>query len=148
MLSSPKLSASTTNATSSTTAARTRISAVVSCSRVSTPPSRIERPVKTTTSAITTTREVKSTSSTMRPPVLPPEVENSRESSTTAAKSATEDAAIVVWPMSLSARPASLRTGTISPSEVAARVIASSSGLCTQPTAPNPTRPHRRAPAR
>jgi hypothetical protein len=110
----------------------------VSCNRISTSPSRTERPVKNTTSAITATRAAKSTSSTIRPPVLPPEVENSRESSTTAAKSATDDAAIVVWPMSLSARPASLSTGTFSPSEVAARVTASSSGLCTQPTASNP----------
>ena len=51
MLSSPKRSASAVKAMSSTTAKRTRISAVVSCSRTSTSPRRIDRPARATTTA-------------------------------------------------------------------------------------------------
>src|SRR6266545_709536 len=76
MLSSPNRSASATNAKRSTTAARTRISAVVSCNRVSTSPRRWERPASDTTAPAATTNPANSISSTTLLAVLPSEVEN------------------------------------------------------------------------
>ncbi len=55
-----------------------------------------------------------------------------------AAKSATVADAMMVWPMWPSASPASLSTGTTSPSEVADNAIAIRSGDMVQPTAPSP----------
>ena len=134
MVSSPACSASTTRPTSSSTASRTRISAVVSCSRSRTLPSRIDRPARLRTTATATTRPPKRTSSPSRVPVLPPDMENSRLSSTIAQKSAIVAPAMVACPKGLSACPASFSTGTTRPSEVADKAMASSSGDPVQPT--------------
>ena len=88
MDSRPNRSASAVNATSSRTAKRTRISAVVSCSRTSTWPSRIDRAAPDTTTPVTATSPANTPSTTTFAPVLPPEAEKNSESSTIAAKSA------------------------------------------------------------
>ena len=58
-----------------------------------------------------------------------------------APKSAIEAAETISWPNVDEISPASLSTGTITPSEVAQRMIATSSGVCTRPAAlsPKPT---------
>ncbi len=66
------------------------------------------------------------------------------ESRITEAKSAIEEAAMVSWPSDVDTSPASLRTGTTSPSEVAHRVMARNTGLWITPAVwrPSPnTRP-------
>ena len=84
------------------------------------------------------TTAANATSSTSLAPVLPPAVEKNSDSSTIAAKSATVAAAIAVCPTSVSTCPASLSTGTIRPSDVADKAMASSSGRPTQPAAAKP----------
>ena len=98
MVSRPNRSASTVNATSSRTAKRTLISAVVSCSRTSTWPSRIDRAAPETTMPVTATSPANAPSTTTLAPVLPPEAEKNRDSSTIAAKSAMLAAARAVCP--------------------------------------------------
>ncbi len=78
------------------------------------------------------------TSRTSFSPTPPPLVEKNKVSSTIAEKSATDDPAMVVWPTGLSARPASLSTGPMRPSDVADSAIATSSGELTQFRAPTP----------
>ena len=96
MLSRPSLSATTAKAISSTIAARTRISAVVSWSRISTPPRLMLRAVVATATPTTATIPANRTNSNSCDPVPLPSAENSSDSRSTAAKSAREEAAIVV----------------------------------------------------
>src|SRR5690242_19258523 len=132
MLSNPNFSASTTKAISRSIAARTRISAVVSCSRSRTSPSRVDREesVTATPTRSTSPTNIPRSSSRERGSVSVPE--NSRDSSSTAAKSATDEAAMVVCPSRPSTAPASFSTATTSPREVAETVTASSSGSASQ----------------
>ena len=55
------------------------------------------------------------------------------------AKSATEAAAMTSWPNSVSVFPASLSTGITTPSDVAARTIATKSASLTTPVAARTT---------
>jgi len=137
MDSRPNRPASTVNATSSRTAKRTLISAVVSCSRTSTWPSRTDRAAPETTMPVTATSPANAPRTTTLAPVLPPEEEKNRDSSTIAVKSATLAAARAVCPTWLCTWPASLSTGTTRPSAVAERMIATSSGAGTHPAAVN-----------
>jgi hypothetical protein len=61
--------------------------------------------------------------------------EKKRESRTTGLSSPSEAPAIANWPTGRSATPASSRMGMIKPSDVAMRMIATSSGLSTTPAA-------------
>src|SRR6516165_6110468 len=123
MLSRPNRSARAVNATSRRTANRTRISAVVSWSRSSTCPRRIDRAAPDTARPVTTTSPANAPSTTTFEPVLPPEEKNN-DSNTIAAKSAMLAAASALCPTSLSTCPASLSTGTTRPSEVAENGVA------------------------
>ncbi len=67
--------------------------------------------------------------------VPPSDSKKKSESRMTAPKSAIVTPAIVSWPSGRSAAPASLRTGTTSPSEVAASAMATNNGLLTHPAA-------------
>ena len=68
----------------------------------------------------------------------PPSPEKNSDSRMIAPKSAIEPAARTSWPNLLPLSPASLSTGMITPSEVAQRTIATSSGVSTRPA---PSRP-------
>ena len=98
MLSRPNFSARTVNATSSRTAKRTLISAVVSWSRTSTWPSCSDRAAPDTTRAVTATSPANAPSTTTFEPVLPPEEEKNSDSKTMAAKSAMLAAASALCP--------------------------------------------------
>ena len=52
-----------------------------------------------------------------------------------APKSAIVPAATTSWPNGVAISPASLSTGMITPSDVAERITATSSGVCTSPPA-------------
>src|SRR5207247_1190971 len=84
----PNFWARTVNATSSKTAKRTLISAVVSCSRTSTWPSCMDRAAPVTARPVTATRPANAPSTTTFEPVLPPEEEKNSDSKTIAPKSA------------------------------------------------------------
>ena len=56
-----------------------------------------------------------------------------------APKSAIDAAAMISWPNVEEISPASLSTGTITPSDVAHRMIATSSGVSTSPPALRPS---------
>src|SRR6266496_2158911 len=133
--SSPIFWATATNPTSSTIAIRTRISAVVSCSRVSsalTPIDMFSRDSPSATAATSSTSPPTSTSLTAMPLPLS---EKKNDSSRIAPKSATDAAATTSWPRSRSSWPASFRIGTTRPSEVADSATASRNGLRTYPAA-------------
>src|SRR6266536_3244499 len=133
--SSPIFWATATNPTSSTIAIRTRISAVVSCSRVSsalTPIDTFSRDSPSATAATSSTSPPTSTSLTAMPLPLS---EKKNDSSRIAPKSATDAAATTSWPRSRSSWPASFRIGTTRPSEVADSATASRNGLRTYPAA-------------
>ena len=138
MVSRPSQRASATKPMRRRTAPRTRISAVVSWRRRSRPVSRITRPARRsvmTTSAATSPKPASSIT------VLAVEDacrEKNRASRSTAPKSPTEAPEITSWPNVLLVSPASLSTGITRPSEVASRMMASSSGLPTRPSAPIP----------
>ena len=135
MLSRPNRAARAVNATSSRTANRTLISAVVSCRRTSTWPSRMDRAAPDTTRPVTATRPANAPSTTTFEPVLPPEEEKNSDSRTMAEKSATLAAASAVCPTWLWTWRASLSTGTTRPSAVDDSAIVSSSGCDTHPSA-------------
>ncbi len=96
---------------------------------------RIECSARATVIATTT---IASTNIPIRISLVPVPVasrENSSVSSNTEAKSAIDAAAITSWPKRDLASPASWSTGTITPSEVEARMTAISSGESTIPAA-------------
>ncbi len=119
--------------TSSRMAPLTRISAVVSCRRSRVADRRFERPAPATVIPPTAARTTNPPRSTSLAAVLVASREKNSDSRTTVAKSATDEAAIVSWPSGDAASPASFKTGTMSPSDVAESVIATSSGRCTIP---------------
>ena len=135
--SKPSSLAIAANPTKSTMAARTRIWAVVSwslsrsrlmrkeCSAPRTAP-------KTTTASTASAPRSKSVDPT------PPSPEKKRVSRMIAPKSAIDAAATMSWPKGDEISPVSFSTGTITPSEVAQRMIATSSGVWTSPAADSP----------
>ncbi len=119
--SSPRRSARATNTTNKSTAIRTLISAVVSCSFTSSASRRMERFRRERASVAAATKRRNPAKRSSLVPVAAAVVEKSRVNSTTAAKSFTDEAAIVCWPSTLVAWPESLRTGMTRPSDVAER---------------------------
>jgi hypothetical protein len=113
------------------TDSRMRIWAEVSASLLIILVIHIER---STRSVPITTRTTRDSSSSLGPmAVVRPE--KKRESGTTGLSSPSEVPAIANWPTGRSAAPASSRMGTIKPSDVARRMIPTSSGLSTRPAA-------------
>ena len=66
---------------------------------------------------------------------MPPSPEKNSDSRMIAPKSAIDAAAMISWPKVEAISPASLSTGTSTPSDVAHRMIATSSGVSTSPPA-------------
>ena len=138
MTSRPSVSATAAKPTSRRSAPRTRIWAVVSCSRTRSARRRRERsaPRSTTKTAIDRVPSAPSRSS-VEP--VPPSPEKNTESRMIAPKSAIVAAATTSCPNGEAISPASLSTGMSTPSEVAQRMIATSSGVSTSPAAPRPS---------
>ena len=135
MISRPSFSASAANAMRTTTAPRTRIWAVVSCRRARSSITWRERsaPVTTRYSAKPIASSAPISSSVVVVP--PPSPVNRTDSRMIAPKSAIVPAATTSWPNGVAISPASLSTGMITPSDVAERITATSSGVCTRPPA-------------
>ncbi len=87
------------------------------------------------TRPITATTPRKSSIRTSVVSKLAPDDEKNSDSRTTVVKSAIEAAAITSWPNGVPVWPASLSTATTIPNDVAARMIATSSGASTSSTA-------------
>ena len=136
----PSCSATAAKPMNRTSAARTRICAVVSWRRSRSARMRTERSAPRTTKKTTIPRSASAPSSSSVDPA-PPSPEKNRVSRMIAPKSAIEAAETISWPNVDEISPASLSTGTITPSDVAQRMIATSSGVCTRPAvlSPNPT---------
>ena len=135
--SSPSDSASAAKPTSSTSDARTRICAVVSCRRTRSSRRRRECSAPRTARKTAAARPNSPPSSSSVAPV-PPSPEKKIESRMIAPKSAIEAAAMISCPKVVESCPESLSTGTSTPSEVAQRMIATSSGVSTRSTACRP----------
>src|ERR1700730_1030875 len=141
--STPKRAASAERPISSSTAPRTRIWAVVSWSRTSARDSQAIRSARRMVRPRSATERMNPSSSATLTPGDPASREKKSESRMTAPKSASEAPAITCWPKPLSLWPASFRTGTTRPSEVARSVMAMKRGALTRPAGttakPTPT---------
>ena len=92
---------------------------------------------RTTTKTTTASRNSAPSSSAVEP--VPPSPEKKIESRMIAPKSAIDAAAMISCPRVDEISPGSLSTGTRTPSEVAHRMIATSSGVSTRPAAFGPS---------
>ena len=132
--SSPSCWAAAANPTSSTSAPRTRICAVVSCRRSRSARIRIDRWAPRTTANTASASPSSAPISTSVAPGPPSPAKNS-DSRMIAAKSAIEPAAMTSWPSADSILPVSLSTGISTPSDVEPSAMATSSGVSTRPVA-------------
>jgi hypothetical protein len=131
--SSPNSDASTMKSARSRNAERTRISAVVSCSRTSVDERRMERCRPRIASATATTKTPNAIRSASFEPSPPDSPEKKSDSRTIGVTSAIDAPATTTCPNGVAVSPESLRIGRITPSPVAERMIATSSGDLTRP---------------
>ena len=129
--SNPRWVATAPRPTTSSIDSRTRIWAEVSASLLIILVIHIERSIRSAAMTTRTTRTPSSDSNSSLGAMAVARPEKKRESRTTGQTSPSEAPAIANWPTGRSARPASSRMGTIKPSDVARRMIPTSSGLST-----------------
>src|SRR6516162_8729996 len=135
--SNPRWVATAPRPTTSSIDSRMRIWAEVSASLLSVRVIHIERSMRSVAMTTRTAKTPSSDSSSSLGPRAVARPEKKRESKTTELTSPSEAPAIANWPTGRSATPASFRIGMIIPSDVAMRMIPTSTVLSTTPAACN-----------